>query len=600
MCARCRRARVGASDARVVCVTTAADADAWCAPCANDDDDDDDVHDDVRDDDGRRGDGADVAEAIDACVDGACFYDVVIVGAGVSGCAFARAYADAYADPDADAGPRAEGRHRYRQRSSSTTMLLIDPTNMAKDAIVTERLTRRAARFAVGASSLASFSARGCARARAAVVGHDAARRELTLDTGACVRYGALCVATGARPRRAVPESVDALEVRDVESVDALARRVTRANATTVVLVGNGAIALEIVDALCGVGVASTRAMEACELVWVMKHDALGDAMFDADAADFFGRILRARRRMKAARRATEDWTIYPNVVAGDEDDEDGRDAKRRMLGSSAGPDWTSRFRARCRDGGGEATATAATHRMKLTIIKNATIADAHKDGARNVITLSNGETLFADVVVSAAGVEPRCDWLDARDAPRSSIDGGILVDECMRTVGPYADSIYAVGDACSMEARSRSSDAPWFQMRLWSHAAQTGAFAAKVHAGVCDADAFGFNFELFTHVTQFFGLKVVLLGAYNAQKLDSEPAEDVTTYQRERVDEDNPSASTYVRVLLLRGKMKGAVLIGDTDLEETFENLIMDGVDLSRFGPALLDPEFDVEDFFD
>jgi NAD(P)H-nitrite reductase large subunit len=45
---------------------------------------------------------------------------------------------------------------------------------------------------------------------------------------------------------------------------------------------------------------------------------------------------------------------------------------------------------------------------------------------------------------------------------------------------------------------------------------------------------------------------------------------------------------------------MLGAVLIGDTDLEETFENLIMDGIDLSRFGPELLDPEFDVEDFFD
>jgi hypothetical protein len=46
---------------------------------------------------------------------------------------------------------------------------------------------------------------------------------------------------------------------------------------------------------------------------------------------------------------------------------------------------------------------------------------------------------------------------------------------------------------------------------------------------------------------------------------------------------------------------MMGAVLIGDTGgLEETFENLILDRIDLSRWGPALLDPEFDVEDFFD
>jgi hypothetical protein len=268
------------------------------------------------------------------------------------------------------------------------------------------------------------------------------------------------------------------------------------------------------------------------------------------------------------------------------------------MVGSSAGPDWTSRFRARCRGADEDET---KMYRMNLKIIKNVTIVDAQKHGSeQNVLTLSDGQTLTANVVVAAAGVEPRCEWLDVRDAPRSAIDGGILVDACMRTVGPYKDSIYAVGDACSMEARSRSSETPWFQMRLWSHAAQTGAFAAKVHAGECDADALGFNFELFTHVTQFFGLKVVLLGAYNAQHLDDEPAEDVTTYQRERVDDENPTASTYVRVLLLRGKMMGAVLIGDTDLEETFENLIMDGVDLSRFGPALLDPDFDVEDFFD
>ena len=58
--------------------------------------------------------------------------------------------------------------------------------------------------------------------------------------------------------------------------------------------------------------------------------------------------------------------------------------------------------------------------------------------------------------------------------------------------------------------------------------------------------------------------------------------------------------ASTFARVLLLRGKMVGAVLLGDTDLEETFENLILNGTDLTRFGPSLLDPETDVGDYFD
>ena len=43
-----------------------------------------------------------------------------------------------------------------------------------------------------------------------------------------------------------------------------------------------------------------------------------------------------------------------------------------------------------------------------------------------------------------------------------------------------------------------------------------------------------------------------------------------------------------------------GAVLIGDTGLEETFENLILNAIDVSCIGLQLLDPEVDIEDYFD
>ena len=38
----------------------------------------------------------------------------------------------------------------------------------------------------------------------------------------------------------------------------------------------------------------------------------------------------------------------------------------------------------------------------------------------------------------------------------------------------------------------------------------------------------------------------------------------------------------------------------GTKHLEETFENLILNQTDLTRFGPALLDPETDLGDYFD
>lgn len=57
---------------------------------------------------------------------------------------------------------------------------------------------------------------------------------------------------------------------------------------------------------------------------------------------------------------------------------------------------------------------------------------------------------------------------------------------------------------------------------------------------------------------------------------------------------------SSFVRVLLLRGKMIGAVLIGATDLEEAFQNLILDGLDISSFGADILDPELEIDHMFD
>lgn len=57
--------------------------------------------------------------------------------------------------------------------------------------------------------------------------------------------------------------------------------------------------------------------------------------------------------------------------------------------------------------------------------------------------------------------------------------------------------------------------------------------FAAHAMAGIADEMAFGFNFELFTHVTRFCGRKVVLLGLYNGQGLEQEAEEDMVSYSR-------------------------------------------------------------------
>lgn len=55
-----------------------------------------------------------------------------------------------------------------------------------------------------------------------------------------------------------------------------------------------------------------------------------------------------------------------------------------------------------------------------------------------------------------------------------------------------------------------------------------------------------------------------------------------------------------YVKLVVYKGKLVGALLIGDTDLEEVCENLILNGLDISGVGVDILNPEIDIADYFD
>lgn len=60
-----------------------------------------------------------------------------------------------------------------------------------------------------------------------------------------------------------------------------------------------------------------------------------------------------------------------------------------------------------------------------------------------------------------------------------------------------------------------------------------------------------------------------------------------------------------YVKLVLWRDRVVGAILIGDTDLEETVEHLILNRLRLRQGAGAagvmdLLRPDVDIEDYFD
>ena len=54
------------------------------------------------------------------------------------------------------------------------------------------------------------------------------------------------------------------------------------------------------------------------------------------------------------------------------------------------------------------------------------------------------------------------------------------------------------------------------------------------------------------------------------------------------------------VKLVLRKSRVVGAMLIGETDLEETMENLILDQIDLSSIEADLFEVDVDLEDMFD
>jgi hypothetical protein len=159
---------------------------------------------------------------------------------------------------------------------------------------------------------------------------------------------------------------------------------------------------------------------------------------------------------------------------------------------------------------------------------------------------------------------------------------------------------VYAAGDCCWVQKKD-DNVSHWFQMRLWTQARFMGILAAyslyhranEIHSNLSPdlTPSIGLDFDIFSHVTHFFGFKVILLGLYNGQGLNPS---DYHILIRSVLGKE------YVKVVIKEGKMQGALLIGDTDLEETCENLILNQLDLSSYGDQLLDPSIDIEDYFD
>ncbi|XP_062620170.1 pyridine nucleotide-disulfide oxidoreductase domain-containing protein 1-like [Saccostrea cucullata] len=407
------------------------------------------------------------------------------------------------------------------------------------------------------------------------VVSLNARSHVLKLSDGEEVHYQKLCLCTGGRPKLILDSSPYILGIRDTESVQEFQKRLSTAR--RVMVLGNGGIATELVYEI-----------EGCEVVWAIKDKSISNTFVDPGAGEFF---MAEINKKKEAREEKPSKRLKYTVQ-----DVRSLSTKDTPLGGALGPDWSADLSMT----GTQEISHCVTVEKCVEVRRVYTREEFQESGKRSTdlsgnvdqdswpiyIELTNDKVYGCDFLVSATGVIPNTSQFLAGNQFSLAEDGGICVDDKMRT---SEVDVYAAGDVCTACWEPAQH---WLQMRLWSQARQMGAYSAQCMVADIKGQpiSLDFCFEVFAHVTKFFGYKVILLGKFNAQGLgrDYEILLRVT------------KGLEYVKVVLRNGRMEGAILIGETDLEETFENLILNKTDLTPFKDHLLDPDIDIEDFFD
>lgn len=368
------------------------------------------------------------------------------------------------------------------------------------------------------------------------------------------ISYKFLCICTGAQPKIiAQAENKDyVVGIRDTDSVELFIDKLN--NSKKVVIIGNGGIASEIIHKIRNV-----------EVHWVIKDKHITATFVDPGAAEFFQSALNESLE-----------TVVPSPIKRMRYKQDST----QKSGAALGPDWYKNFEIYGCD-------RSVPHNIQIhyhtEIIK---ITNKENSYYPVEVLLSNEEAILCDLIVSATGVLPQTNFTVIGDQFKTHNDNGLLVNEFLETSIP---NIYAAGDVCAPDWTFAKH---WFPMKLWTQARQMGCYAAKCMTAKLNKEEIlqDFCFELFAHSTKLFGYKVILLGLYNGQKLG----------QNYEILLRMTKGKEYIKFILEDNKLQGAILIGETDLEETCENLILNQLDLSPFGDDILNPNIDIEDYFD
>ncbi|WP_260295276.1 NADH-dependent phenylglyoxylate dehydrogenase subunit epsilon [Sedimenticola hydrogenitrophicus] len=185
-------------------------------------------------------------------------------------------------------------------------------------------------------------------------------------------------------------------------------------------------------------------------------------------------------------------------------------------------------------------------------------------DGCR--ITLENGDSLEADLLLVATGVKPQLDYLKGTSV---QVDQGILVDRRMRTDAPH---IWAAGDVAQAADFYGEEKV---MMGILPDAVTQGAVAAMDMTEDHALKPYIGGVPINTYT--FFGQQAISVG----QSLADASLEELT-----RVDEEN---GRYLKILLRENRLQGISSINQEMDAGIMWQLILRKVDLTPVKDAFI-----------
>jgi nitrite reductase (NADH) large subunit len=202
-----------------------------------------------------------------------------------------------------------------------------------------------------------------------------------------------------------------------------------------------------------------------------------------------------------------------------------------------------------------------------IAVVLNAATKAIRGNGRAEGVVLEDGRSLDAEVVLFSAGVKSN---IGIAQKAGLTVGKGVVADEKLRT---SVTDVFAAGDVAEVNGR------------VYGIVPAAIEQARTVAENITDLAGGTYQGTVPSNTLQVMGVDLTSVGLVNPQDADHE--------ELRWIDE---RAGIYKKLVLEKGKVVGAILLGDRKSVPIITRLVKERADVSAFRDRILLPDFDLK----